>query len=108
MNDLEFEIKSRVAKYGENSYLCYGQCEEVAFDIAFPKGHKVLKRDEDNDYQGSTRIDIESDGKLYHCEYSWGSCGGCDTLEGDGHEATIKMILENIEPQTTQTQESQS
>jgi hypothetical protein len=98
MNDIEFEIISRANKYESEHFFCYGECEEIAWDIAFPKGHKIIKREEDNDYHGETRIDIESDGKLYHCEYGWGSCSSCDTLKGEGHVEAIKMILEAIKP----------
>ena len=95
MNDLDLEIASKLAKDKEYGY---EKCERIAFEIAFPKGFKVIKREQDNDYQGSTYIDLEADGKFYHCEYSWGSCGGCDTLEGNGEEAAIKMIFEEIKP----------
>lgn len=96
MNDLELEIRIRVAKYEPNHYISYEDCEKIAWDIVFPKGHKILRRHEDNDYQGKTSIDIESEGKLYHCEYWWGSCSGCDTLQGNGHEEAIKMIIDGI------------
>lgn len=86
----------------------YATCEKAAFDLLFGKDDhwEILYKKRENDYQGSTYIVLKAgrtrenaDNKgwaAYQCEYSWGSCGGCDTLEGSGPVEAVKMIARNI------------
>lgn len=42
----------------------------------------VAIRVDDDDYQGDTRVLYNNDGKIGYLLFGWGSCSGCDALQG--------------------------
>lgn len=50
---------------------------------------------DDHDYQGDSRILYDNDGKIGYLQFGWGSCSGCDALQGcDTFEEVDKLIAE--------------
>lgn len=43
---------------------------------------KVLVQVEDDDYQGDTRVLLQDNNRIGHLIFGWGSCSGCDALQG--------------------------
>ena len=41
---------------------------------------------DDEDYQGDTRVLYNEDGKIGFLRFGWGSCSGCDALQGCYHD----------------------
>ena len=91
---------------GVDDYTDYKTCEKAAFDLKFGRDKwKIKFRDVENNYQGSTKLVVvaKSDGGCavaYLVEYGWGSCSGCDTLDGSGPVAATEMIYEEIKEWT--------
>lgn len=58
-------------------------------------GKEILDLKYDRDYSGFVDISVLlDDGRVWSYYYSYGSCGGCDEWEGDGHSnLAIKMIM---------------
>ena len=82
----------------------YDTCEKIAFDLLFGVDNwNIRYKHVDNDYQGTTRILVQKtkepeEGQFaewVYFDYGWGSCSGCDTLEGSGVVEAVKMIMES-------------
>ena len=43
---------------------------------------KVLVQEDDEDYQGDTFVLLEKDSKYGFLNIGWGSCSGCDAVQG--------------------------
>jgi len=57
----------------------------------------VLVQVDDNDYQGDSRVLYEKDGKYGYLIFGWGSCSGCDELQGCENIWEIQVLMENLE-----------
>jgi len=53
---------------------------------------------EDDDYQGDTYILYRYDnGKLAYLNFGWGSCSGCDSLQGCGSIEEVQELMDQLE-----------
>ncbi len=76
----------------------YEDCEKAVFNAKFGVGNwEFVKRREDNDYQGQTKIILKVGDDIWKCNYWWGSCDHCDTLQGGGVEEACDMICGELE-----------
>ncbi len=57
---------------------------------------KVLLQVDDADYQGDTRVVLESEGKFGVLIFGWGSCSGCDALQACGSHSDINSLIESL------------
>lgn len=57
---------------------------------------KVLIQVDDSDYQGDSRVLYEKDGKYGYLIFGWGSCSGCDALQGCSTIAEIQDVLDSM------------
>lgn len=98
-SDIKHEWMPELRKVHTDSYYSYSDCELAVFNKLFDDRWRIKNKHVDNDYQGETKITLEipSEFKEYSFSYFWGSCGGCDTLEGDGEEAACQMIYERLQ-----------
>lgn len=94
----QYDWSNEIRKVDVKDLYGYETCEHAVFNGKFGKDNwEIIKRDEDNDYQGETRITIKVGNEDWYCSYWWGSCGGCDTLQGCGEEAACDMICGELE-----------
>lgn len=52
---------------------------------------------EDNAYQGDTRVLYDNDGKIGHLIFGWGSCTGCDALQGCKSIEEVQELCNELE-----------
>lgn len=58
---------------------------------------KVLVQVESQGYQGDTYAVIEKGKQFGLLVFGWGSCSGCDALQGCGSYAEVDTLIENLE-----------
>lgn len=101
MSSIDWANELRKVDPTKSSYW-YEECEKAAINVKCGSDWVLLKRDEEDNYQGTTELIIQDkDGNFFECNYYWGSCSGCDTLQGEGEEAACQMIYDEIKPRTT-------
>lgn len=57
----------------------------------------VIAQVEEGDYQGSTYVAYEKDGKYGFLCFGWGSCSGCDALKGCGDFEELDELINDLE-----------
>lgn len=95
----------------ENTYDEYDICIKTALVYHYQDIPTLVFEFKDHDYQGETvglmkgtykRIDDSNDYRSriqwYFYQFGWGSCSGCDMLQGDGPIETIKHLKNDIVP----------
>ena len=60
-------------------------------------GHTILAQVDDNDYQGDSRYLLQSGERYGHLNIGWGSCSGCDALQGCDTIAELQDLADSIE-----------
>jgi len=65
-------------------------------DIINSFGYEVLLEVEDDDYQGDTRVLLKDGDKYGYLIFGWGSCSGCDALQGCGTTQELQDIYDNL------------
>ena len=59
-------------------------------------GSIVLKVDDD-DYQGDSRVLYRAGYKIGYLQFGWGSCSGCDALQGCDSYAEIDSLMDGLQ-----------
>lgn len=60
-------------------------------------GHDILVQVDDSDYQGDSRLLFRrEDGKIGYLNFGWGSCSGCDSLQGCETYAQIEELRDEL------------
>lgn len=59
-------------------------------------GLEIVVQVKQDDYQGDTLMIVRYGSKYGVCTYSWGSCSGCDRLEGCNGEKDLNELRESI------------
>ena len=107
MNDRQLELIHNGVMAGlGNSYPSYQSCIRAAFVAYYDEIAPVFVAEEsDDDCQGDTYGLVKSERYVegviktfYYFNYGWGSCSGCDMLEGSGPIETIKSLRRSIVP----------
>jgi hypothetical protein len=108
-SDKEEDIKLRklIYKHKEDheqystdyNHIDYKDCLLAALEYYYNvTDYEILTWVEENGYQGDTIAVIKDKktGQFYYCNFGWGSCSGCDTLEGEhGTEENVIRELQN-------------
>jgi hypothetical protein len=72
-------------------------CEQYEYGPMLDAIGTVVVRDDDNDYQGNSRVLLRMpDGRWGLLDFDWGSCSGCDPLQGCDTYADIDELLESL------------
>lgn len=58
---------------------------------------EVLVRVDDQDYQGDTRVLLKKGGQYGFLNFGWGSCSGCDALQGCDSFSDIDELIVDLE-----------
>ena len=58
---------------------------------------KVAIQVEDHDYLGDTRVLYDNDGRIGHLIFGWGSCSGCDALQGCNTVEDVQELCNDLE-----------
>ena len=58
-------------------------------------GDILLQKDEQN-YQGDSFLIYEKDGKYGYLTFGWGSCSGCDALQGCGDINEVQELMDQL------------
>jgi len=58
---------------------------------------KVLIQVDDNDYQGDTRVLLEKANSIGLIIFGWGSCSGCDALQGCENMDDLQKLYDSME-----------
>ena len=56
----------------------------------------VLLREDDDDYQGDSRVLYADGERIGFLQFGWGSCSGCDALHGCEHISEIQTLMDNL------------
>lgn len=56
-------------------------------------GNIILQKDEQN-YQGDSFLIYEKDGKYGYLTFGWGSCSGCDALQGCNSISEVQELMD--------------
>ena len=84
--------KDIIFKLPTKDYWSYEDCEKVVADYLHMK---IKSREDVGEWGGQTIVKFEDKaGKVITFDYGWGSCSGCDTLEGAGEAAACEMIYD--------------
>lgn len=57
----------------------------------------ILLQVDDQDYQGDSRVLYEKDGKYGYLLFGWGSCSGCDALQGCNSYGELQDLANTLE-----------
>lgn len=58
-------------------------------------GNIILQKDEQN-YQGDSFLIFEKDGKYGYLTFGWGSCSGCDALQGCNSISEVQELMDRL------------
>ena len=86
-------------------YPSYWEEEEMNGNFYGPNNYQpiidelgnVLVQVDDNDYLGDSRVLYEKDGKYGYLIFGWGSCSGCDSLQGCENTDDIQSLMDDLE-----------
>lgn len=70
----------------------FGDYEPIVADLG-----RVLVQVEDDDYSGDTRVLYEKDGRYGFLNFGWGSCSGCDSLQGCDNHREVEELIRGLE-----------
>ena len=56
----------------------------------------VLLRDDDDDYQGDSRVLYKDGERIGYLQFGWGSCSGCDALQACNSIFEIQTLMDNL------------
>jgi hypothetical protein len=59
----------------------------------------ILLRVDDDDYQGDSRVLYEQGGKIGYLQFGWGSCSGCDALQGCSSMDEVQKLMDELRDQ---------
>lgn len=59
-------------------------------------GNPIIQVD-DKDYQGDSRVIFDVNGKYGYLNFGWGSCSGCDALQGCVNIDQVQELCNEIE-----------
>ena len=78
-----------------SSWTDYETCEKAVADRL---GLTIKCRKDHGSWHGETVLTLvnKSTSTEYTATYEWGSCSGCDTLEGSGPSAACEMIYDEF------------
>ena len=52
---------------------------------------------DDKDYHGDSRVLYDDDGRVGYLQFGWGSCSGCDALQGCDNIADIQDLMDRLQ-----------
>lgn len=82
-------MKKAIEIYKNENYWCdYHPMLEEFGDI-------ITKVDEDG-YQGDTWILYNDGGRYGYLQFGWGSCSGCDALQGCGSIEEVQELMDSL------------
>lgn len=58
-------------------------------------GNIILQKDEQN-YQGDSFLIYEKDDKYGYLTFGWGSCSGCDALQGCNSISEVQELMDRL------------
>jgi hypothetical protein len=58
-------------------------------------GNIILQKDE-QDYQGDSFLIYEKDDKYGYLTFGWGSCSGCDALQGCNSISEVQELMDRL------------
>lgn len=86
-------------KFGSIAEIIYGSSDDFSYSgynpIVRHFGNIIIHNDDD-DYQGDSRYLIESSGQYGLLIIGWGSCSGCDALQGCSTESDLKELVNSL------------
>lgn len=59
-------------------------------------GHEIVHREDQDDYQGDSWLIFRDGQRWGYLEFGWGSCSGCDALQGCDTMAEIAELRMNL------------
>ena len=90
-------MKTRFVKFSDSTA---AECRHSEYVAELFSDWEIIWDESRCDYQGTVRFLAHKDGKFAYLEYSYGSCGGCDSWEGmaeDEVRADFKRMAEHFD-----------
>lgn len=75
-----------------SAYHYFGDYQPIIDDFG-----DVLVQVDDDDYQGDTRVLLKKGGKYGFLNFGWGSCNGCDALQGCNSYSDVQQLIDELE-----------
>jgi hypothetical protein len=81
------------AQQAQNGYF-YGPCDYMPLLESF--GYTILLKLDDQDYQGDSRLIFQDGARFGVMIFGWGSCSGCDALQGCDNMEEIAQLRDEL------------
>lgn len=95
-------VSNVVGKHLRSAKEIYPDCVDSDGNFNNPSGYQliieefgnILVQVDDQDYQGDSRILYENNGQYGYLKFGWGSCSGCDALQGCDSVLELDELIE--------------
>lgn len=78
-------------EYQDEEYYCNSNYDPIVKYFG-----NILVESHDDDYQGDSRYLIQSSGKYGFLIIGWGSCSGCDALQGCSNNEELNDLVNSL------------
>lgn len=95
VKELYLDLEEEVNPNGETYIYGPSDYQQILNEIG-----EILIQIDDNDYQGDSRVFYEKDGKYGYLIFGWGSCSGCDALQGCNTVEELQNLANGLEHST--------
>ena len=97
-------VSNVVGKYLRTAIEIYPNCVSPDGSFNYPSGYQpilnefgnILVQVDDDNYQGDSRIFYENNGQYGWLQFGWGSCTGCDRLQGCYSILEIDELIQDL------------
>lgn len=76
---------------GDSSYFYFG-----SYDIMLNEFGNIVVQVDDDDYQGDSRILYKDGNRFGYLQFGWGSCSGCDALQGCSNIEEVQDLMDDL------------
>ena len=97
-------VSNVIGKHLRSAKEIYPDCISPDGGFNAPAGYQpilnefgnILVQVDDDDYQGDSRILYENNGQYGYLQFGWGSCSGCDSLQGCNSVLELDELIESL------------
>lgn len=93
-NENKIAIAKKIFPYCEDETGCF----HYPYDYSpiYKSFGEVLLEDHDDNYQGDSRIILKNENRFGFLNFGWGSCSGCDALQGCNSYEELGVLIESL------------
>lgn len=81
----------------DNSWICIGNYQPMLESIARYFNSKIIEQYSHGQWEGDTWLLLQSkDNQFGYLQFGWGSCSGCDRLQGSNSIPELEELRESL------------